>query len=211
MSPEQAAGGAAQLTTASDIYSLGIVFYELLTGRRPFEGRTNAQVLERMRSGRLARPRSLDPRIERDLETICLTCLAIDADSRYASADALARDLEAYLESKPIQARRRPTWREIRRWFGRYRGPTLLFVLISILAASIFASTLSLTTLIEKNLESASALDPKNLGLEPVWTGTGVGRMSLLLQVILVQAAILGGVLTAFGFAVGLHIRKGDM
>ena len=95
MSPEQAASGHG-LTTASDVYSLGAILYRLLTGRPPFRGDSVMETLHHVRERVPDRPRSFDPTLQRDLETICLKCLEKLPERRYRSANALAEDLERW-------------------------------------------------------------------------------------------------------------------
>jgi serine/threonine-protein kinase len=104
MAPEQAAG-KKKLTPAADIYSLGAILYELLTGRQPFQGETVMDTLIQVMEREPPRPRALNRAIARDLETICLKAMAKDPERRYATAQELAEDLESFAAGQPIKAR----------------------------------------------------------------------------------------------------------
>jgi serine/threonine protein kinase len=104
MAPEQAAGRSRDIGPASDTYALGVILYELLTGRTPFQG-TTMEILDQVRHAPPLPPRRLDPEIPVNLETICLKCLEKEPLKRYTSASALAADLKRFLEHKPILAR----------------------------------------------------------------------------------------------------------
>jgi serine/threonine-protein kinase len=106
MSPEQAAGRRGTITTATDVYGLGAVLYALLTGMAPFGGDSLADTLQAVKERPPESPRSVSKQVPRDLETICLKCLAKDPRRRYTSAQALADDLRSWLEARPISARR---------------------------------------------------------------------------------------------------------
>jgi len=97
MAPEQAAGDTAQLISATDVYGLGAVFYHLLTGQPPFVGETIYETVRRLLETEPRQPRLLNPKVDRDLATICLKCLEKNPKRRYSSALVLAEDLERWL------------------------------------------------------------------------------------------------------------------
>jgi len=132
IAPEQADGPAARLTPAADIYSLGAILFELLTGRLPFQGENVLGVMKQSAERPAPKLRTLAPHLDRDLEIICERCLERDSSLRYRSAGNLAEDLENWLEGRHINAR--PVSRRARlwRWSSRNR----------LLAASLVAGSL---------------------------------------------------------------------
>jgi WD40 repeat protein len=119
MAPEQASGGGSAITTATDVHGLGAILYALLTGRPPYAGPSVLETLEQVKEREPDSPRQLNPKVDLDLETICLTCLAKEPRRRYASALALAADLESWLGHRPIAARPASTREWLTKWVRR--------------------------------------------------------------------------------------------
>ncbi len=117
--PEQAQGRSKDVGPTADVYALGAILYEMLTGRPPFHGTTPLDTVMQVLHDEPLPPSRLVPQIPRDLETICLKCLAKDPHRRYQTALALAEDIERYLASEPIRARRTPLWEQGLKWARR--------------------------------------------------------------------------------------------
>jgi WD40 repeat protein len=143
MAPEQAQGGAAAITVATDVHGLGAILYALLTGGPPYGGATILETLEQVKAHEPESPRRLNARVARDLDTICLTCLAKDPRRRYASALALAEDLENWLAHHPIAARPAGTRERLAKWVRRHPAAAAFAgvgtaVVLAALAASLW-------------------------------------------------------------------------
>ncbi|MBS0660976.1 MAG: protein kinase [Verrucomicrobia bacterium] len=138
MAPEQASGRVGEVTTASDIYGLGALLYELLTGEPPFRAATSLETLQRVQTEAPERPSRRQPRIDRDLETICLKCLEKDPAHRYASARELAEELERFERGESIRARPVPAPLQLWRWVRRNPrlAASLLALSVAVLATS---------------------------------------------------------------------------
>src|SRR5881296_1273865 len=132
MAPEQAVGNNAAISSLTDVYGLGAVLYQLLTGQPPFAGGTTYETIKLLLDTEPRQPRLLNPKIDRDLSTICLKCLEKDPQRRYSSALALAEDLERWLKHEPIQARRTGIFGRGKKWLQR--NPTTAAVVTLSLA-----------------------------------------------------------------------------
>jgi thiol-disulfide isomerase/thioredoxin len=130
MAPEQAAA-RKDLSTAVDVYALGAILFDLLTGRPPFHADTPLETVMQVLEHDPPRPRSLNAAIDADLETICLKCLEKDPARRYRSAEDLAQDLERYLQGDPIRARPAGRIERVRKWVRRRPAMAALVVVVA--------------------------------------------------------------------------------
>jgi serine/threonine protein kinase/tetratricopeptide (TPR) repeat protein len=137
MAPEQAVGNNTQFTSATDVYGLGAVLYQLLTDHPPFAGGTTFETIKLVLDTEPQQPRLWNRKIDRELSTICLKCLEKDPKRRYPSALALAEDLEHWLRHEPIRAKRSGFFTHLRKWVRRKPAPAALIASLVALASAI--------------------------------------------------------------------------
>src|SRR5262252_9532931 len=166
MSPEQAAGEHTKVSKATDVYGLGAVLYQLLTGQPPFAGGTTYETIRLLRDTEPRQPRLLNPKVDRDLSTICVKCLEKDPKRRYASALALAEDLEHWLKHEPIRAKPSGFFTHARKWVRRNPSTTVLVTLLVALAVGLSVTVWNrkLPVVIPK---SVAVLPFENLSRDP--------------------------------------------
>ena len=165
MSPEQARGDLNRLGPRSDIYSLGATLYCLLTGRPPFEGDDVARVLRNVQWGEFAAPRQLDSAIDPALEAICLKAMTFAPEERYATARALADDIERWTAGQPVSAWQEPLSRRVRRWAKRGRSAVAALAASVLVAIASSAYIRTVQTRAKAELTSAQARQKQRLDL----------------------------------------------
>jgi serine/threonine protein kinase/tetratricopeptide (TPR) repeat protein len=132
MAPEQAQGKVRELGPPADVYALGAILYDLLTGGPPFRGDTVMDTLHQVINREPVSPQDLHAKVPADLDTICLKCLEKDPSKRYASADALAEDLRRFLDGEPILARPTAWWEKVAKWARRRPAAAALAVVVAL-------------------------------------------------------------------------------
>jgi WD40 repeat protein/serine/threonine protein kinase len=158
MAPEQARSERV-LTTTVDVYSLGAILYELLTGRPPFQAATPMDTLLQVIEKEPSSPHKLNPQLERDLETICLKCLEKDPARRYDSAAALAIDLERWLRGEPIAARPSRSLERTLKWARRHPAAAILAMGVSLGVPSMLILTIGLWYNAEQRVRAVQKLE----------------------------------------------------
>ena len=166
MAPEQAVGNNAAVSNATDVYGLGAVLYQLLTGQPPFAGGTTYETIKLLLDTEPRQPRLSNPKVDRDLSTICVKCLEKDPKRRYSSALALAEDLERWLKHEPILARHTGIFTRGSKWVQR--NPTSALLAASLVALAAAAGwIISKSEFIRHPLTTGIAVLPfENLGDE---------------------------------------------
>jgi len=195
MPPEQVTARRGPLTPAADIYSLGAMLYHCLTGRPPFLGETIAATLHQVATAEPVPPRLLNPAVPRDLETLCLKCLAKEPQQRYATALALAEELGRFLRDEPIRARPVGRWEKFQRWYRRHPVIALLTGAVAVLLAAVaIISTVSAARLREANRDGQEKLRASLLAQAHAnrWSGR-LGRRFGSLEALAKAAAIRPG------------------
>lgn len=157
MAPEQAGGKSVRVGAGADIYALGAILYEMLTGIPPIRGETPLDTMLLILSEEPVPPSQLQRSVPRDLETICLKCLEKDPARRYASAQALADDLHRYLDQLPIQARPTSSWERLVKWSKR-RPAVAALIAVTILA---FVAGLSASLMVAQSWANIAAGEKK--------------------------------------------------
>jgi WD40 repeat protein len=153
MAPEQAGGRRKEVGPPADVYALGAILYELLTGRPPFRAETPLDTILQVLDTEPVPPSRLLPKVARDLETICLKCLQKEPRKRYASAVELADDLQRFIDDRPILARPTSSWERLVKWARRRPAVAVLTLVSAVTAAVAFA----LVTWLWRDAESARA------------------------------------------------------
>jgi WD40 repeat protein/tRNA A-37 threonylcarbamoyl transferase component Bud32 len=158
MAPEQALGESKRLTTAADVYSLGVILYELLTGRPPFRAATVLETLQQVVTDEPVPPRQHNPRVPRDLETICLKCLQKEPARRYASALELAAELRRFQAGEPIEAKAVSPWERLVKWARRKPAAAALAIVsvAAVLAAGAAATGFVFSARLQEERDEAN-------------------------------------------------------
>jgi serine/threonine protein kinase len=164
MAPEQAEGRRKEVGPAADVYALGVILYELVTGRPPFQAESVLETLLLVRREEPMPPRRLRPKLPRDLETTCLKCLEKEPYKRYASAGDLATDLRRFLAGEPIRARPVRAWERVVKWARRRPAAAALIAVSSLASVLLVAGlTVGIVLIADKQRQTEEALGREKL------------------------------------------------
>jgi WD40 repeat protein/serine/threonine protein kinase len=185
MAPEQAYGDAEKIGPPTDVYALGVILYEMVTGRPPFQGATPLETLQRVISEEALPPRRLRPHLPRDLETICLKCVEKEPPRRYATAWDLAEDLRRFQGGEPVRARPISTIGRMWRWCRRRPVVAALLALSTLLALALlvtaFAYNARLAQALAQREQQVIELDV-TLGMEELNEGNSLTALLWLTE-----------------------------
>ena len=165
MAPEQATGRTKELTAAADVYALGAVFYQMLTGEAPFAGGTTYETIRMVLETEPRNPRLRNPRVDVDLATICLKCLEKDPKKRYETAEALAQDVEHWLRHEPIRARPIDVFTRTRKWIRR--NPVVAVSVPTIVALIAAIAVIFWQNIASRHDASAALIPAKSIAVLP--------------------------------------------
>jgi tetratricopeptide (TPR) repeat protein/tRNA A-37 threonylcarbamoyl transferase component Bud32 len=154
MAPEQAAGNSKEIGPLSDVYALGIILYECLVGRPPFNGATLVEILDQVRNEEPVPPRRRQSKVPHDLETICLKCIDKHSHRRYRSAEAFSDDLKRFLDDEPILARRVRWWERAIKWAHRRPSTAALLGVLLAVALALPVAGLLFSVQLAKNRQA---------------------------------------------------------
>lgn len=207
MSPEQAGGDLARIGPASDIYSLGAILYQLLTGRNAIEGKTLVEVLDRVKKGEFPRPRKVDRKLPRTLEAICVKAMALKPEDRYQSAQILAEDLERWMADEPTSARRELF--PFRLWRWSKRRPALAAYLV-ILGSLDFLFLFLISLVVAQKLTTINMIPYASVAYALAELFFGIPLIAILVsQFPMALGAMIGGLIGLPSGRARITARKG--
>jgi eukaryotic-like serine/threonine-protein kinase len=155
MAPEQAGGGVQDIGPAADVYALGAILYEVLTGRPPFRAATATETVRQVLTEDPVAPSRLQPALARDLNTICLKCLEKEPRKRYASALELAEDLRRFVAGEPVRARPAPAWERVLKWARRRPAVAAVYAVSATAALGLIGTVLVYNRSLQRQRDAA--------------------------------------------------------